>query len=153
VEKAVKSGQLSEERIDNSVQRIGKAKEKLFSSHASPGEDSLSNPPTEVFSILKQNCAQSDSFGVIEEILRKTNLSGGDLPLKPVKEGRNVLIIDDLLSCDFLDRQTPAVTMPQANGYETQLFDSRTLKLVQMILALLFYNYLLEVILFGVVLD
>lgn len=134
VEEAVRSGQLSEERIDHSLQRIWKAKEKLFPSISTKPEANLNSshrPKTEYLSIISQNWPQSDSFKVIKEILGKTTLKGGNLPLKPAKESRNVIVVDDLLNCDFLDRQTPAVTMPQALGYDTQLFDSRIVELVQ----------------------
>lgn len=130
VEEAVKCGNLSEERINNSLKRIWKAKTKLSQYPSDIKNNSVNVNQEEKVNILRLNLAKSSSFEEVRSILTKTTLKGGNLPLKPLKEGRNVIIVDDLLNCDFLDRQAPAVTIPQALGYETQLFDSRTIKLV-----------------------
>lgn len=54
---------------------------------------------------------------------------GGSLPLKPSPDGnkRNLIVVDDLLNCDFLDRQSPSVTLPKQFGYDRQLLDQNTL--------------------------
>ncbi len=114
VEQAVKSGELSPQRIAASVKRIWQAKQKLTQV---PGFGELT------FDF------QPESFQVVEQILEQTTLTGGNLPLKPSPAGRNAIVTDDLLNSDFLDRQTPAVTLPQTLGYQLQLFDRHNLHL------------------------
>jgi beta-glucosidase len=114
VEKAVKDGQISENRIDASIQRIAKAKQKLITSNQ----------------LSLNNLAQKSSFKEVNEILNQTIISVVHLPLKTTLEGKNLIVVDDLLNCKFLDRQAPAVTIPQQRGYEVQLFDKRNLKLI-----------------------
>ena len=113
VEQAVNSGELSPERIAASVKRIWQAKQKLIPGPASPELTFQFQP---------------ESFQQVEQILEQTTLTGENLPLKPSPEGRNLLVTDDLLNCDFLDRQTPAVTLPETLGYQLQLFDRRNLQ-------------------------
>jgi beta-glucosidase len=57
--------------------------------------------------------------------------SGGRLPLEPLsgERGRNLIVVDDLLDCDFLDCQSPAIALPQLLGYDLQLRDRHTLSL------------------------
>jgi beta-glucosidase len=117
VAKAIDSGIITETRIEQSLARLAQAKAKLFSTSASN-----SYP----FSLI----STAESQQVIEEILVKTLSWGGNLPLKPIKEGINLIIVDDLLNCDFLERQSPAVTIPESCGYQTQIFDQRNLHLV-----------------------
>lgn len=119
VEKAVKEGLLSEERINQSCQRIAIAKEKIKITH--PLE------PKNIFI----NIAKSTSFQQVEEILNKSMKTGGNLPLKQSKETTNLIVIDDLLDCDFLNRQSPAITIPESFGYDTKIIDHRNLTLIQ----------------------
>jgi beta-glucosidase len=114
VEQAVNSGELSPQRIAASVKRIWQAKQKLR--------------PVSVCPPLSFDF-QPESFAQVRQILEQTTLTGGNLPCKPSPEGRNLLVTDDLLNCDFLDRQTPAVTLPETCGYQLQLFDRRNLHL------------------------
>lgn len=117
VEKAIQSGIISETRIDQSLARIAQAKAKLFSP---------SPPQSYPFSLISTQEAKQ----AIKEIFVKTISFGGNLPLKKVNEGINLIIVDDLLNCDFLDRQSSAVTIPESQGYHTQIFDQRNLHLV-----------------------
>jgi len=34
---------------------------------------------------------------------------------------RNLILVDNLLACDFLDQQSPAIALPTQLGYTTQL--------------------------------
>jgi beta-glucosidase len=115
---AVQSGRISQERIQASVARIWRAKQKLFSS-----------PHPFTSSLLFSSLSQPTSIQTVEGILKDSIQMGGLLPLKPPEDGkgRNLIVVDDLLNCDFLDRHTPAITIPKQLGYEIQLVDQNSL--------------------------
>jgi beta-glucosidase len=65
------------------------------------------------------------------DILRDSLKFGGTLPLmakKPPENQllRNLIIVDDVLGCEFLGKHTPAIALPEQFGYELQLIDDRT---------------------------
>lgn len=114
IEQAVKDGILSESRIDESLARIAHAKSKL--------------------SFPEANLTEISSKGdrkTVKGILELSMSYGGKIPIKKVSEGINLVVVQDLLNCDFLDRQAPAITIPEKYGYQTQLFDQRNLHLAQ----------------------
>jgi beta-glucosidase len=37
-----------------------------------------------------------------------------------------LIIVDDVLGCEFLGKHTPAIALPEQFGYELQLIDDRT---------------------------
>ncbi len=116
IERAVQSGRLSIERIHQSLERIWQAKKKVI--------------PTSPLSLsFLEQLAQPRAIETAESILRDSLRTGGNLPLQPSKdrELRNLIVVDDLLNCNFLDRYTPAVTIPQELGYQLQLVDQNTL--------------------------
>ncbi len=39
---------------------------------------------------------------------------------------RNLIVVDDVLGCEFLGNHTPAIALPEKFGYELQLIDDRT---------------------------
>lgn len=137
VEKAVTSGIISEERINDSLKRIQKAKEKFINSDVNNSQ--FSDTPTKQTStnftstqeMLTENLAKSQHFEQVKGILRKTTLKGGNLPLNSTNAAKNLIIVDDILNCEFLDKQTPAVIMPENRGYQTQVFDNRTIELIK----------------------
>jgi len=109
IEQAVETGRLSEERIDQSLQRVLKAKHKLdFSPNALPIAQTLNPEPARQ---------------VVPRILATALQTGGTLPISPLKNpsGQNLIIVDDFLAADFLDRACPAITLPKQAGYEPQL--------------------------------
>ncbi|MBE9221897.1 beta-glucosidase [Cyanobacterium stanieri LEGE 03274] len=109
---AVERGEITESRIDESLQRIERAKGKL--SHI---------PPDVSFSEISNSTSQ----GVVKEILIQSNQTKVLKSVKKVDQGINIVVVDDLLNCDFLDRQTPAITIPATFGYHCQVFDQRNL--------------------------
>lgn len=115
---AVKSGRITEERIFESARRIWRAKQKL--------KPKLAEFPQQ---FLSQLC-QPTAIETVNSILRESLQWGGKLPLQPASQGRNLIVVDDMLNCDFLDRQSPAVLLPKQLGYNLQLLDSNTLNLV-----------------------
>ncbi len=116
VYEAVQSGRLTHERIERSLTRIWQAKAKIFTALSSP-------------SLSLWQLAQPQARQMVNMILRESMASGGSFPVIP--RGRNLIVVDDLLNCDFLNRQTPAVIIPKQLGYELQLVDQNTLAGVQ----------------------
>lgn len=111
---AVQSGHLSPQRIQASVQRIGRAKQKVLT-------DSTSN----LFSQLSEPSSQHTAKAITRDSLQ----FGGNLPLKPQEKGnlRNLILVDAILNTDFLGLHTPAVAVPQRLGYELQLVEQQYL--------------------------
>lgn len=106
---AVNNGRLSRERIAASVERIGKAKAKLET--ASEG-----NVLTELATAHAQQTKT--------DILKASLQTSGNLPLplpKPDQPLKNLIIVDDLLNCDFLDRNHSAIALGQQLGCQLQL--------------------------------
>jgi beta-glucosidase len=113
VDQAVRSGRISEERIRQSVDRIQRAKQKI-------GQPASSIDP--LFSL-----GETPAGDTVAAILRHSQTVSGNIA-PSAEKGRNLLIVDDLLNCDFLDRSSPAVTIPRGFGYEVQVIDRTTLK-------------------------
>jgi len=125
---AVKSGRLSPERIQSSVARIWKAKSKVRSH--SPGLAAPAEPKSQTPDFLQQ-LAQPTALTIATQILQDSQQVGGSLPLslEPANSNRqlrNLIIVDDVLNCDFLGRNAPAVTLPRQLGYQLQLVDCHT---------------------------
>lgn len=117
---AVESGRITHQRIEASLARIWHAKQKV---------STTCSPESQALSSLEQ-LSQSRAKQTVVHILQYSNEKGGDLPLKKKYKRRNLIVVDDLLNCDFLDRQTPAVTIPKQLGYDLQLVDTKTLNFV-----------------------
>jgi beta-glucosidase len=117
VYQAVRSGRLTEARIERSVEKIWQAKEKL----------GLFNQtiPTLTLEDLSTENARSSVRAMVKKSLRK----GGNLPLKIENQypQKNLIIVNDLLNCDFLDRACPSVLIPKGFGYEVELRDQSLL--------------------------
>jgi beta-glucosidase len=115
VYQAVNSGRLSAERIEASVQRIWQAKQKLITVPIA----NYSLPPE--FQFLSQ-LAHPSAIATADKILREAMQISGSLPIQPrsnsALDSRNLILVDDVLNCDFLDRYSPAVVIPQQLGYE-----------------------------------
>jgi beta-glucosidase len=116
VYQAVQAGRISTERIAESVSRICFSKQKL-------------QPSDGLGSGLISDLSQPIAHHTVASILTQSMKMGGKLPIIPLNEAkkRNLIIVDDVLNCDFLDRHTPAVTIPKQLGYEIQIVDQNTL--------------------------
>jgi beta-glucosidase len=121
--RAVKSGRIALERIDQSVARIWQAKQKLFSA-------SLKWERQRELALAK--IAPTEADRTVAAILQASQRSGGKLPLSTpnATKLRNLIVVDDILKSDFLGLHTPAVTIPKQLGYELQIADSHSLNLV-----------------------
>lgn len=120
---AVNSGRISPERIRASVERIWQAKSKVFSSQTQTDGNENFSP-----SNFLHQLASPAALATVNAILRDSCQVFGSVPLP--KENlinlRNLIVVDNLLDCKFLDRQAPAIVIPQERGYTTQLCDGHT---------------------------
>lgn len=132
---AVTSGRISSDRIRASVERIWSAKLKVFqdlSSEKRGAEGQRSGGAGERGSnfILQplEEIAQPASLATAVNILRETTEVFGSVPLQVANlvNLRNLIVVDNLLDCKFIDRQAPAIAIPQQLGYTTQLCDIHT---------------------------
>ena len=112
--KAVESGRISQSRIRASVERIRHAKLKVRSSRPEARD-------------LILELATPAAFTTVDNILRSTQVVHGSLPLRSAKPEscplRNLILVDNLLACDFLGQQSPAIALPTQLGYTTALSD------------------------------
>ena len=147
---AVTQGRLSISQIKESVKRIWAAKQKVglpifdsknkgHNSVVSLQEGKKEKGHNSVVSLQgeSKNSALVD-LSVLStpevrttaaNILRDSLKFGGNLPLKVPKSGkqllRNLIVVDDVLGCEFLGNHTPAIALPAQLGYELQLIDDR----------------------------
>jgi beta-glucosidase len=62
-------------------------------------------------------------------MVKKSLKKGGNLPLKIENQQpkKTLIIVNDLLNCDFLDRACPSVLIPKSFGYDFELRDQSLL--------------------------
>ena len=132
---AVTQGRLSIAQIKESVKRIWKAKIKVglpISDPPQPPQASGESKNLEsIESIDLSLLANPQARSTAADILRDSLKFGGSLPLmakKPPENQllRNLIVVDDVLGCEFLGKHTPAIALPEQFGYELQLIDDRT---------------------------
>lgn len=121
---AVESGRISRSRIRESVERIWQAKTK-------------SHQPVNPTAFI-ESTAQNDALNTTVEILQHSQIIHGSalsldklintikLSHKSARALRNLIVVDDLFLCDFLNKLAPAMTLPAQMGYETQIIDCHT---------------------------
>lgn len=142
---AVTSGRISLSRIKQSVQRIWQGKQKIFvskidlskialqkitpapSANKIPLTTSLAQPPS--LALVKSILA--DSLVVNKEVLdteidQVTALNLSRNPDMAPWDLCNLIYVDEAIDCDFLKRNTPAITIPQARGYRLQILDKNS---------------------------
>ncbi len=126
---AVESGRISPERIWASVERIRWAKKRtsnnLLGEHdkgSTHAWENVSPPPVHLHQL-----AQPETRAIAHDILRESMVCSGHLPITAINAGRNIILLDDSLSSDFLGHHTPAIAQPKASGYDTlHIIDSAT---------------------------
>ncbi|HEY9908529.1 MAG TPA: glycoside hydrolase family 3 N-terminal domain-containing protein, partial [Thermosynechococcaceae cyanobacterium] len=116
---AVEQGRLAPERIRASVERLWQAKQKLIA------------PPSP--SAIAHHLAQPAAIATAAQILQASLQV--HIPVRPCVDSpdsdrqldrRNLILVDDTLSSDFLGGHTPAIAYPAALGYRLQLIDRHT---------------------------
>ncbi|MEG4290718.1 glycoside hydrolase family 3 N-terminal domain-containing protein [Microcoleus sp. C2C3] len=129
---AVTQGRLCIAQIKESVKRIWKAKIKVGLPISDPPQPPLAKGGSKnLESIDLSLLANPQARSTAADILRDSLKFGGSLPLiakKPAENQllRNLIIVDDVLGCEFLGKHTPACALPEQFGYELQLIDDRT---------------------------
>jgi beta-glucosidase len=131
---AVTQGRLSVSQIKKSVKRIWEAKRKVglpISDSKQKGDNNIVSLPAETKNAALINLSvlsTPEARTITANILRDSLKFGGNLPLpQPQKNQllRNLIVVDDVLGCEFLGNHTPAITLPAQLGYELQLIDDR----------------------------
>lgn len=133
---AVTLGRLDIAQIKESVNRIWKAKIKVGLSIDQTATNPKFDPPQPPLSKGGSSSdlillATAEARATAADILRDSLKFGGALPLvakKPSEKQilRNLIVVDDVLGCEFLGKHTPAIAIPEQFGYELQLIDDRT---------------------------
>jgi beta-glucosidase len=132
---AVTQGRISLSQIQKSVKRIWKAKIKVGLPISDPPQPPLAKGGSKnlqsMESIDLSLLANPEARATAVDILRDSLKFGGNLPLQVPKPPenqllRNLIVVDDVLGCEFLGNHTPAITLPEQFGYELQLIDDRT---------------------------
>jgi len=130
---AVAAGRITPERIQASVERIGRAKQKVClpplqgdSSHA---WENL--PLTEEPTALIAHLAQPTAIALNQRILTESTQVVCPTPSRLSHPRwstncRNLIVVDDALSRDFLAHHTPAIAIPRSKGYQLQVSDRHT---------------------------
>jgi len=127
---AVDSGRIAAEQICCSVERIWRAKQKVCL--PPPPETNAGSPDIAPISlpIQLQPLAQPQARATVAAILRDSMVIRGTLPWNPAADSssspRNLIVVDNLLNCSFLDFQVPAIALPEQQGCTTQLCDCHT---------------------------
>jgi beta-glucosidase len=121
---AVRIGRLQPERILASVERLWRAKQKV-AGHPLPQASSrhawehLPPPPVQV-----QAIAQPEARQLSADITQASMQVRDRLPPCPAPQtGTNLLLVDDVLSLDWLNHSAPAIARPAAAGYGPRLLD------------------------------
>ncbi|MEC4803427.1 MAG: glycoside hydrolase family 3 N-terminal domain-containing protein [Jaaginema sp. PMC 1079.18] len=115
--RAVQQGIIERDRIAASVQRIWQYKAKI-----------ATTPPRDPATLLTQ-IATPTAQNTVTEITQASLQTHGKLPLKPVGDRAklNLIVVDNLLNCDFLSNSAPAVAIPRQFSYKTQLIEQQAL--------------------------
>ena len=130
---AVKSERISPEVILRAVERIWRAKHKIADLPVTHGLSRHAWQHQSVPAVQTQRIATTEIRELAEEILRRSQHINIPPPQSlsqaisaPLIPGQNIVLVDDILHCPFLNRTAPAVTMPSAQGYTLELLDSRS---------------------------
>lgn len=123
---AVRVGRLDEGQIRVSVERIWRAKHKV-SGPLGAGPSCHNWEPAEPVTQVQQ-LAQPETLGLAKSILQASSRQGG-AGFKPQGPGQNVILVDNVLSCRYLPRTAPAISVPMGWGYKLTLLDSRSSQL------------------------
>ncbi|MGK7935327.1 MAG: hypothetical protein AB4206_05920 [Xenococcaceae cyanobacterium] len=134
---AILSGKITEQRIEESLQRIEKAKLDLVDERqvverwGDKGDKGDEDDGGDLnFLSSTQLLSKPTSVNAARDILKNAMQAGGNLPLivNQDRAKRNLLVVDDVLNCNFLDLAAPAIAIPQQLGYQRQILDQNSLE-------------------------
>ncbi|HTL89612.1 MAG TPA: glycoside hydrolase family 3 N-terminal domain-containing protein [Leptolyngbya sp.] len=131
--KAVEEDRISRDRIQASVERIWRAKQKACANPIPTEEghawETLPAPLLETSS-LTEKIAQPEALLINDELLRHSMRSHSPSPSRLDSlsgVGRNLIIVDSILDCEFLGRTAPAIVVPSQFGFaQTEIVDRHT---------------------------
>ncbi|MEG4088373.1 glycoside hydrolase family 3 N-terminal domain-containing protein [Microcoleus sp. Pol12B4] len=155
---AVTQGRLSISQIKDSVKRIWKAKIKVGMLISDPPQPPLAKGGSKNLQSMElidlSLLANPQARATAVDILRDSLKFGGNLPLQVPKAPenqllRNLIVVDDVLGCEFLGNHTPAIALPEQFGYELQLIDDRTVAIAENTSAENFSPTLLQIFIRG----
>ncbi|UNU27154.1 glycoside hydrolase family 3 protein [Microcoleus vaginatus] len=155
---AVTQGRLFIAQIKASVKRIWEAKIKVGLSISDPPQPPLAKGGSKNLELIESIdlslLANPQARATAADILRDSLKFGGNLPLQVPKPPenqvlRNLIVVDDVLGCEFLGNHTPAIALPQQFGYKLQLIDDRTGTIADNAGAELFSPTLLQIFIRG----
>ncbi|MFH7243692.1 MAG: glycoside hydrolase family 3 N-terminal domain-containing protein [Spirulina sp.] len=124
VVEAVTTGRIPPERIADSVERLWRAKQRVVSRLSVPPEschawEHIPPPPVQLDVFLKPT-----SQRLVADILtRSMTVVGQVSPCDPQNYGDNLIVVDSVVDCVFLNRTAPAITLPAQAHYQLQLVD------------------------------
>ncbi len=124
VVEAVTAGRIPPERIAESVERLWRAKQRVASRLSVPPEschawEPILPPPLHLDPFLRPA-----SQRLVTDILTASmTVVGQVLPCDPAHPGDNLIMVDSVVDCPFLNRTTPALTLPAQAHYQLQLVD------------------------------
>ena len=121
---AVTTGRLTAARIEASLQRIWEAKRKLNTVERDPSHHNHAweHPPT---SIRVDQLAQPNALATAATILRSTSRVKGQISASQPHQ-RTVIIVDDVIDLQALNRKAPAIDIPRQRNYQVQILDCHT---------------------------
>ena len=130
---AVDNGRIPASAILQSVERIWRAKHKIADLMVTDGMSRhawqhQSVPPVQIEQIATE-AARSLAAEILQASQQVSNAPPQSLAQgisAPLLLGQNLVLVDDLLHCQFLDRTAPAIALPASQGYELRLMDSRS---------------------------
>ena len=126
VVEAVNRGRLTPDRILASVERLWRAKQKAAPAYAPDitchAWEHLPPPPIQL-----DGLAQPATRQIAAEILTASmTVQGQVAPVAPAElAGHNLVIVDDVVDCRFLDRTAAAIAWPRQHHYHLRLIDTQ----------------------------
>jgi beta-glucosidase len=129
--RAVETGRIPRDQIHASLERIWQSKQKACASQLARNPSPVWETPP-LLPLQLEQLAQPDAIATAHHILQASTqircpaaigLQRSPQSVLP----RNLIVVDEVIYCDFLQRQSPAITVPQQHGYQWQWVDSHTL--------------------------
>ncbi|MEO0768984.1 MAG: glycoside hydrolase family 3 N-terminal domain-containing protein, partial [Cyanobacteria bacterium J06649_4] len=130
---AVNAGRIAPAVILRAVERIWRAKHKIADVMVTDGLSRHAWQHYAVPPVQPELMATDDIQTLAADILQASQqVSHGpreslaQVISSPLLPGQNIVLVDDVLHCPFLNRTAPAVTVPTQQGYDLVLLDSRS---------------------------
>jgi beta-glucosidase len=129
---AVHEGRIAPAAILRSVERIWRAKHKIahlpvtdsFSQHAWQQQ---AVPPVQLEQIATEanRALATEILKASQQVHYAPSQTLSQAISAPLMAGQNLVLVEDLLQCPFLNRSAPAIALPTSQGYSLKLIDSR----------------------------